>query len=193
VLFGQSANPYQLRFSTDGKYIASVAETFNGHACVWDYQSGKLLLSLKKPDPRAAAFTFLPNTDLVAFGHDDGIQIWNIQSSNLVKTITGMATNISALAGSPDGRKLAAGRLDGSVMFYNLEGLWDLRIRTTSESGSYIITFNAMPSSRYTLLSSTDLRTWSSRTNIPPASISSQVQLPITSSDPTQFFQLIQE
>jgi WD40 repeat protein len=154
---------------------------------------GKLLLSLKKQDPRSAAFTFLPNTDLVAFGHDDGIQIWNIQSSNLVKTITGQATNISALAGSSDGRKLAAGRLDGSVMLYNLEGLWDLRIETTPESGSYVITFNAMPATRYTLRSSADLRTWSSRTNIPPLSTSSQVKLRITSSDPTQFFQLIQE
>jgi hypothetical protein len=173
-------------FATTGSFLCGYYDTHDRSVTVWDTATGAFFKEFSGQSLHInCGFPQMANTspewpkllmDLLVFG------------------IMTQPSSQPAASLRPSGEQAILIALPAIVLtLYNLEGLWDLRIETTPESGSYLITFNAMPCTHYTLRSSTDLRTWSSRTNIPPASTSSQVQLRITSSEPTQFFQLIEE
>lgn len=73
-----------------------------------------------------------PTGQLLASGERHAIQLWNLETGRLERSLTGHTNWISALAFSPDGRLLASSSLDGTIK------LWNVRtgaIVTTLKSG----------------------------------------------------------
>ena len=83
-----------------------------------DRASSRLFGLLKRPTATAAAFS--PDGRLLAVGFNGIVQLWDVRTTELVRSITGFERALTCLAFAPDGKRLAAGTQDGFVW------LWDV-------------------------------------------------------------------
>ncbi len=122
--FNDGAGP--LGFSSDGIKLAMATGKI---VKVWDFAGRRELASLEGHTEDISALVFSPtNPDLLATGAYDGtIKLWDLSTSLLVDTLGEAslpgATNVNAIAFSPDGSRLAAVRSNGQVE------LWELATR----------------------------------------------------------------
>ena len=77
----------------------------------------RLALSVLKRPP--TAMTFSPDGRLLAVGFNGTIQLWDVRTRELVRSITGFERALGCLVFSPDGRRLAAGTHDGHVWVWD--------------------------------------------------------------------------
>lgn len=76
-----------------------------------------LALSVLKRPP--TAMTFSPDGRLLAVGFNGTIQLWDVRTLELVRSITGFERALGCLAFAPDGTRLAAGTQDGHVWVWD--------------------------------------------------------------------------
>jgi RNA polymerase sigma factor (sigma-70 family) len=95
-------------FTPDGK--ALVTAGLGGYACIWDGTTGRELRQFGQPplsSARCAALSLDGFT--LASGHDDGaIRLWETATGKPLRSFQKAALAITALAYSPDGKRLAA-------------------------------------------------------------------------------------
>jgi len=188
-LTGTTVNPYYVEFSPDGNYVATAAEANGNEVCVWDLRTGKQKLRLSENVSAANSIAFFPDGDLIAWGHEPGIEIWNITSSNRVAMLTNEIYRVTAVAIDANARRLAFGRVDGSVGVAAIPFGQPLKIKS-ADTQNIVLTFQTAPDQIYTLQTSADYKIWTAITNFPgPASITSaEISVPITT--PNAAFQL---
>lgn len=125
-LGGNSSDVLGIKFSPDGKRIASMSK--DCRLIVWDVHSGRKLSSFQwetgTPSSRAvyyywSAVEFSPDGKLLATGYSP-IQLWDAATGKRVRTISGTYGAQLCLAFSPDGKRLAATGLAGTLQ------LWDV-------------------------------------------------------------------
>jgi len=112
-------------FSADGKKIASAGD--NGVVKVYDFTSGKVLLSLGKDLQSADAVAFSPDGKFLAAavmaggrrGH--AVQIWDLANGQLVQDMREHTQQINDLAFSPDGNRIASVGNDNSLRIWNVK------------------------------------------------------------------------
>jgi hypothetical protein len=80
---------------------------------VWDAESGACLATLKGSDyntDRAVSLAFSPNGEKIASGFSNkSVQVWDIESGELVNTLNGNNTGVGFVSFSPDGRRIISG------------------------------------------------------------------------------------
>jgi hypothetical protein len=110
----------KIKFSPDGKSLATVAAWPDFAARVWDLSTGKKLMEFPNDGP-VSYIAFSPDgLKLATTSLDDTTRLWDIKSGNeLIKFIENVPANI--LAFSPDGARLAIASED-----YTLR-VWDAR------------------------------------------------------------------
>jgi WD40 repeat protein len=85
---------------------------------IWDTDKGKLLHVLAGPGECHAA-TFSPDGTMLATGHRDAtIRFWNVATGKEIRTLTGHANRVVALAFSRDGTMLVSGSWDNVIKFW---------------------------------------------------------------------------
>ncbi|MDY3552817.1 hypothetical protein R5W24_001906 [Gemmata sp. JC717] len=105
--------------SPDGRALAvgliDLARGGSNKVLLLDTASGARLLSLpiQKRPPTALAYS--DDGQLLAVGFNGVIQVWDVSSRELLRTITGFERAVVCLAFSPDANRIAAGTPDGSV------------------------------------------------------------------------------
>jgi WD40 repeat protein len=111
-------------FSPDGKLVASGA--WDDTVRVWKYElymdMGNLVHTLDHDDT-VFSVAFSPDGKLLASGSgswDKTIKLWQVDTGNLVRTLSGHWGGVRSVAFSPDGKLLASGGGDNTIKLWNV-------------------------------------------------------------------------
>ena len=117
-LEGPGRDIRDLAFSPNGKFLAAVARSEKGAVMLWDVASRKLLWS-RDGRRNVDAVAFSPDSKLLAYNVGRKVEVLDLASKEVVKTLQGHRAAVGALAFSPiDVNTLASGGQDVRV--------WDL-------------------------------------------------------------------
>ena len=142
TLRGHSSAVLSIAFAPDGKILASAS---SGSIKLWDIGTGSELLTLK-PRSEIVSVCFSPDGKILASGGwDKVVDLWDVRTGVLIKTLAGHTNAVNSIAFSPDGKMIASGSTDRTVK------LWD--IATGAEFGSlresgYIVSVAFDPSGK---------------------------------------------
>ncbi|MCY4402064.1 MAG: WD40 repeat domain-containing protein [Candidatus Poribacteria bacterium] len=132
-------------FSPDNKLLVSSGRS----ATIWDTETGSEILELYDVEHRTSKMTFSPNGEILVGGDYDGkIKLWNINQilekhqneesslSSLLrkitnrkpkyqvyKTLSGHSGSVNTLTYSSDGKTLASGSRDGTVIVWDADSM----------------------------------------------------------------------
>ena len=102
---------YMIRFSSDGKTLATAAG--DNVARVWDWSTQDLRHTLEH-DAAVYAAVFSPSADVLATGSGDGkVSLWDVRNGELVAQRQEHTDAIYCLGFAPDGKRLATIGGDG--------------------------------------------------------------------------------
>ena len=141
TLIGHTSIVNSVAFSPDGSTIASVSGHWQSYKsvwsvgkeiCLWSARTGELRKTLTGHKDVVSSVVFSPDGSYIVSGdwyhslYDTSggawsgeIRVWNAHTGELRKTLTGHTGGVSSVAFSPDGKTLASGRTDGTIL------LWD--------------------------------------------------------------------
>jgi WD40 repeat protein len=124
VNFRRQAQGGHLELSSDGKFLASWSALDN-RVRIWELTSGKERRFSPRGDVTVVPvrFAWSPDGRTLALAKRQTIQLWEVSSLRVRKEFTGHAGEIRALAFSPDGRLLATGGVDTTVLIWETRGL----------------------------------------------------------------------
>jgi WD40 repeat protein len=106
-------------FSPDGKQI--VASSYAG-VRVWDAVSSKVLQEFSVLKRKSFYFAeFSPDGAKIATSGNSAVQVWDAKSEEELKKLEGYSGNVQSVAFSPDGKRIVAPCLDGTVKIWWLE------------------------------------------------------------------------
>lgn len=106
-------------FSPDSTCLATTSESM---IYLWDTKTWQKNVTLETV--RVESFVFSPNGSLLAVGgrgKNAKIQIWRVDTAQMVVEFSGHKSDVESVAFSPDGTLLASGGFDGVIY------LWDMK------------------------------------------------------------------
>ena len=66
--------------------------------------------------------SFSPDGSRIASGSGDNtIKIWNVETGEIIKTLTGHTFFVNSVSFSPDGSRIASGSNDRTIKIWNVE------------------------------------------------------------------------
>jgi WD40 repeat protein len=156
--------PYRLVFSKDERLVASISDRNNPEVSAWNISDGRELLRLREKVPPSAGIDFLPDSRTLVYGSMKALEFWDVFSGNRVATITKEASFITAVSAAGDGKTVAVGRMDGTVVVYNTPTTDPLTMTATTDGLS--LNFKARSSVVYVVEASSDLKSWRNVTTV---------------------------
>lgn len=121
---GDGLGETKLDLNSDGTIL--VVGKSDGRIRIWDLKSKELLRSFSLPSRELYSVAISPNNKLLASGGEDEVNIWDLQTGNLLYSLTENLTptakffNTTALAFSDDSQLLITGGYDGVLRIWNL-------------------------------------------------------------------------
>jgi WD40 repeat protein len=138
-------------FSGDGKRVLTGGD--DTMACLWDAETGKLLVTIKHAHQVQSA-AFSPDDRFIAIGTQrDGVQLWHADGKAVGPRLDHPMT-VTALIFSPDGKRLLSYCGDFAVRLWNVEDvesaqlIGELRNDTTKSADRRIHGMTFSPNSR---------------------------------------------
>ncbi len=130
ITFSDAENTvHTVTFSPDGRYLA--AGSADKRIYIWDVpasakqftqsstSTGVLVHSTFAHDGAVLLLAYTPDgTRLLSSGEDGAVKIWDSATMNATATLDGQSDWVMALAMSPDGAYMAAGRFDTTLGLY---------------------------------------------------------------------------
>jgi len=146
---------YHLRFSPDGRWLASNQYAQSGSESRWGPESKVLKLwelggegdigepvVLEHPFRLVSIHEFSPDSKQIAYGGNDGtIILWDIASGRILQTLVGHKAGCLALSFSHDGKTLVSGGAEKRLFFWNVNTGRQLMTQKT-ENGICSLSFS---------------------------------------------------
>ena len=145
TLIGHTSVVNSVVFSPGGNTIASSSGHWMGYEGkasageeirLWNAHNGELLKTLKGHKDVVSSVIFSPDGNLIVSGdwYDwDGyltsgtwcgeIRVWDAHTGEHLKTLEGHTGGVSSLSFSPDGKTLASGRTDGTILLWDFSNI----------------------------------------------------------------------
>lgn len=122
---------FDVQYNSDGRILASggyraPSSKPRREIRIWDMHDGKELARL---DDNPGPFAFLPSTQSLAIGDENGmLRVWNVRTRKSETTVPIMSVPIVSLVVSPDGAHIAIAGEDGTIKLvdvpsYKVRGL----------------------------------------------------------------------
>ena len=120
TLEGHTAEVITIRFSPDGKWLATTSE--DKSIKLWDAGTGRELNTFIGHTHYTSRVVFSPDgTRLASGSFDRTVKVWDIQTGQELLTLSGHGGTVWGIAFSLDGRFIATGSNDNTLR------LWDVR------------------------------------------------------------------
>jgi WD40 repeat protein len=132
TLAGNRNSVRSLAFSPDGKLLAS--GSLDTSVLLWDVSTGDMLAVI--PSHVGACLAFSPDGKTLAIADQWNavVILWDTTSRQKIATLKGHASAVTAVAFSPDGRKLLSGSSDQSVKLWDVASKGELRSFSVSRA-----------------------------------------------------------
>jgi WD40 repeat protein len=170
--------PRWLVFTPDGQHLLSSAfnrtelgATSDTTAILWNTASGK---EVRRFYPVIGGLALTPDGKTFAAGDlENGIQLWNVATGEMARTLTGHQALPTAVAFSPDGQVLASASADGDVRLWRHATGQEVRrlIGPGAKTPPIVLVFTA--DGRYLAVGTADggIRLWEAATGQLAASV----------------------
>jgi eukaryotic-like serine/threonine-protein kinase len=113
-----------LRFSTDGRILASGSGRGGSDIRLWEAASGKELGRLNGHSSWITALSFGSDNRIVASASgDQTVRVWDLETMQPFKVLRGHKREIRSLALVPNSKMLVSGSADGSVYVWDAQGI----------------------------------------------------------------------
>ncbi len=127
---GHANQVWAVAFSPDGRQLASAGA--DHMIKLWDVESGECVQTLQEhtdwmyavafsPSQSGATLDDLPETWLASASGDRTIKLWNLQSSECFRTLTGHTGWVYAMTIHPDGHLIASASHDGTARIWDVQ------------------------------------------------------------------------
>lgn len=125
MLEGHTEPIMRVLFSPDGHTLASMSKTGWQDRIIinlWDIESGKRRASISEGHINLAqSLSFSPDSSMLANANQrKGIDLWDVATGEIKKTLVGHTGPVYSTSFSPDGQTLASGSSDGTVRLWNI-------------------------------------------------------------------------
>ena len=133
--------------SSDQSRVAVGAQ--KGRAYLFDLVNGKAATVVMAyqgapmDKPAVDAIAFAPDARTFATGCQNNLKLWEVASGRLIRDFTGNFANITSLAFSPNGRKLASVDSNGMLALWNMETGDPIKTTQAHAGGSCSVSFSS--------------------------------------------------
>lgn len=111
---------HELALSSD-RHLLATPHTDDGALDVWSVETGEILYTLTDV-PRILPMDFNTAGTLLATGHNDGtVRVWDLKTRTAIATLGGFEAFLTDLEFAPDGRRVVASSVDGTVRIFTLD------------------------------------------------------------------------
>ncbi len=139
-----------------------VGGSIDGKLLLYNLKTQKEQLLYDDPGNPIHAVAFSPDGKWILTGDEKGIvKIFDLNSRNIIKELTGQKGRISSVTFSPDGKLIAAGSFDKTIEMWVVSELDELPIRMT-DNDAYVWDIKFTADSKYIMSACADgdIRIW---------------------------------